>query len=41
MNLPNKLTLMRIFMVPIVVVLLLTFDGLWADIVSDGSGLLP
>ena len=34
MNLPNKLTLMRIFMVPAVVVLLLAFDGLWADIAA-------
>ena len=40
MNLPNKLTLMRIFMVPIVVVLLLTFDGLWADIAAAACYLI-
>ena len=34
MNLPNKLTLMRIFMVPAVVVLLLAFDGTWAFIAA-------
>ena len=32
MNLPNKLTVMRVLMVPAVVVLLLCFDGAWADI---------
>ena len=40
MNLSNKLTLMRIFMVPIVVVLLLTFDGLWADIAAAACYLI-
>ena len=34
MNLPNKLTTMRIILVPVVVVLLLAFDGLWADIAA-------
>ncbi len=34
MNLPNKLTTMRIILVPVVVVLLLAFDGTWSDIAA-------
>ncbi|MBQ6293655.1 MAG: CDP-diacylglycerol--glycerol-3-phosphate 3-phosphatidyltransferase [Lachnospiraceae bacterium] len=40
MNLPNKLTLMRILMVPAVVVLLLVFDGKWAVIAAAACYLI-
>ena len=40
MNLPNKLTLMRILMVPAVVVLLLAFDGRWAVIAAAACYLI-
>lgn len=34
MNLPNKLTVLRLIMVPIFVVVLMLFDALWASIVG-------
>ena len=40
MNLPNKLTVMRILMVPAVVVLLLAFDGTWSDIAAAACYLI-
>ena len=40
MNLPDKLTVMRILMVPAVVVLLLAFDGTWSDIAAAACYLI-
>ncbi len=34
MNLPNKLTTMRVLLIPVVVVLLLVFEGTWADVAA-------
>ena len=40
MNLPNKLTVMRILMVPAVVVLMLAFEGTWSDIAAAACYLI-
>ena len=40
MNLPNKLTIMRILMIPAVVVFLLVFDGTWSDIAAAACYLI-
>ena len=34
MNLPNKLTVLRMIMVPIFVVVMMVSDALWADVVG-------